>query len=418
VNWLPSHEAVAKLVKNFNLSYSLLLVDCETCNVIAWFRFCRASLCVQKFRFCRASLCVQKFLIMPRGPTCTQATIKSPSKRVLIEASRFKETMVQYCATYGYAITARLFGVSRCYARYWFKKATDPSFHPNSVGGKRRGVFLEEELPILREFLWSLIETGGDLVSLKLCALLASKAFNRHVTTEVLSRLFKSWRWSWRIPSRVQILKYTTENIRRYAAFAVWIQEQDWKTVKFADEAHVVSKDLRTKKVLEMVNQRTWVKDHTLQYKSLSVTLLTQYDNPTDPVVISLREESNTQWDFCEFVINCVLSNHLVTGDKLVVDNACVHSGSEMFPVMYDILAMKGISLIFLPTYSPELNPCEYCFNIMKAALRNYHTSKPLWLEVVQAVAKITMDHVNKEYKNALLFENVERRGSYQTKRT
>jgi len=145
---------------------------------------------------------------------------------------------------------------------------------------------------------------------------------------------------------------------------------------------------------------------------------MTQFQNATNPVVVSMREESNTQWDFLQFVLDCISGGYLVNGDVLVVDNACVHTGADMFNAMFSLLHDNGITLKFLPAYSPELNPCEYCFNIMKQALRGLHGNGPLWIEIIRAISKITASDITKEYYYALAWENIEKKCMHQINRT
>jgi transposase len=64
--------------------------------------------------------------------------------------------------------------------------------------------------------------------------------------------------------------------------------------------------------------------------------------------------ESNTQWDFLEFVFSACESKAY-----LICDNAVVHGGAESLDMLLEALEACGITLVFLPPYSPELNPCE-----------------------------------------------------------
>ena len=52
----------------------------------------------------------------------------------------------------------------------------------------------------------------------------------------------------------------------------------------------------------------------------------------------------------------------LQVGDIIVMDNLSAHhyEGGEILEVW---LEEMGIELIYLPTYSPDLNPIEFCFN-------------------------------------------------------
>lgn len=46
----------------------------------------------------------------------------------------------------------------------------------------------------------------------------------------------------------------------------------------------------------------------------------------------------------------------------LIMDNCPVHMGVETATVCFD----KGVILIYLPTYSPDLNPIEKSFDVVK----------------------------------------------------
>ena len=134
---------------------------------------------------------------------------------------------------------------------------------------------------------------------------------------------------------------------------------------------------------------------------------MTKFGDDQNPIIIDLRKEINMQWDFFQFVQNSIVSGHLVAGDTLVVNNACVHTGEDMFEPLTDMLQSQGISIAFLPAYSPELNPCELCFNLMKQALRHYHGTEPLWKEIIKPCTTITREKVDKEYRKCLLFSNI-----------
>ena len=63
----------------------------------------------------------------------------------------------------------------------------------------------------------------------------------------------------------------------------------------------------------------------------------------------------------------------LTTGDYLIVDNASVHGGMDSIDLLLDFLEEHGVSLVYLPAYSPELNPCENVFCMLKTHLRQQH---------------------------------------------
>eukprot|EP00808_Paulinella_micropora_P028593 g27719.t1 len=59
-----------------------------------------------------------------------------------------------------------------------------------------------------------------------------------------------------------------------------------------------------------------------------------------------------------------------VRGDKLIVDNARVHTARDVVEPLKVLLAGVGVELVFLPAYSPEFKPCELAFGMMKSFMR------------------------------------------------
>ena len=112
---------------------------------------------------------------------------------------------------------------------------------------------------------------------------------------------------------------------------------------------------------------------------------------------------ANRQYDFLLFVIDCIQQGWLVRGEVLVLDNATVHRGSDVLLPLFMILTYAGITMLYLPTYSPELNPCEYMFAICKKWLR-YHRrmNHPFWYEIVRGFSNITITHVQNSYNKSI----------------
>ena len=208
--------------------------------------------------------------------------------------------------------------------------------------------------------------------------------------------------WSWQVPTQFQIKKYEPDNMIRYLKYLKWVGQQPWDKLKFLNEAHVVSRELHKKKVLGLVGQRTWLQANTLQEASASVTILTALE-PSEPVVMLWRTESNTQWDFLNFVIYCLQIKALRRGDFLIVDNAAVHGGSASYPILDMVLTAFGVKLVFLPAYSPELNPCELVFNVVKCAIRNHQRfGVSVFVETIQAVSQITYRQMVMFYRHCI----------------
>ena len=76
------------------------------------------------------------------------------------------------------------------------------------------------------------------------------------------------------------------------------------------------------------------------------------------------------------YYIEKILAPTLLPGDVVVLDNLGSHKGKAARA----IVRAKGAHLIFLPPYSPDLNPIEQVFAKLKHLVRNVGrvTSKPL----------------------------------------
>jgi transposase len=84
-------------------------------------------------------------------------------------------------------------------------------------------------------------------------------------------------------------------------------------------------------------------------------------------------------------------------GDVVVMDNLSSHKG----PVIRKIIRAAGAKLIFLPPYSPDLNPIEQVFAKLKTLLRkaNARTIEA----VTEAIAKLLDDYTVEECANYLV---------------
>ncbi|XP_070577463.1 uncharacterized protein [Ptychodera flava] len=72
-------------------------------------------------------------------------------------------------------------------------------------------------------------------------------------------------------------------------------------------------------------------------------------------------------------------------GDTVVVDNAPIHHhepGDHVRNLLDDI----GVEIVFLPTYSPDFNPVENCFNKMKSLLKKDYYRELLHDNIAVAV--------------------------------
>lgn len=93
------------------------------------------------------------------------------------------------------------------------------------------------------------------------------------------------------------------------------------------------------------------------------------------------------------------LAPSLQPGDVVILDNLNVHKS----PRAAKALAERGAWVLFLPRYSPDLNPIEQAFAKLKAHLRKAaaRTYDQLWRAVGQICDFFTQDECRKFFKAA-----------------
>jgi len=61
-----------------------------------------------------------------------------------------------------------------------------------------------------------------------------------------------------------------------------------------------------------------------------------------------------------------VLLPELPKGTTIIMDNAAFHKSTKT----RELIENTGCKLLFLPTYSPDLNPIEHCWHTLKSKLK------------------------------------------------
>lgn len=99
-----------------------------------------------------------------------------------------------------------------------------------------------------------------------------------------------------------------------------------------------------------------------------------------------------------EAFVEQVLLPCLSPGDLVVMDNLSSHKGAK---VRQQIEA-AGALLVYLPPYSPDLNPIEPAFSKLKQAMRSaaHRTMESLWLDMQRLLELITPGDANGYYRH------------------
>lgn len=111
----------------------------------------------------------------------------------------------------------------------------------------------------------------------------------------------------------------------------------------------------------------------------------------------SVRQDGGTACMTVEGAVNAevfrsyireILLPTLRKGDILVMDNLSAHKDREAL----DLLKEAGVTVRFLPAYSPDYNPIELMWSKVKALLRKAEarTNEALLLAIGDALSRVT----------------------------
>ena len=100
--------------------------------------------------------------------------------------------------------------------------------------------------------------------------------------------------------------------------------------------------------------------------------------------------EGATDSDVFEAFVEQVLTRKLRPGDIVVLDNLGAHKPGRV----RELVEARGARLLYLPPYSPDLNPIELCWAKLKAALKTFsaRTEETLQVAIRRAMDLICAD--------------------------
>jgi transposase len=103
----------------------------------------------------------------------------------------------------------------------------------------------------------------------------------------------------------------------------------------------------------------------------------------------SLAVEGATTARVFETYVERVLAPTLREGQVVVMDNLSAHKGESI----RELIEARGCELLYLPSYSPDLNPIEEAFSKIKGHLRKAEArSREALLEAIGAALSVITD--------------------------
>lgn len=107
-----------------------------------------------------------------------------------------------------------------------------------------------------------------------------------------------------------------------------------------------------------------------------------------DGTTACMTVDGATDADVFEAFARSVLVPTLKAGDIVVMDNLSAHK----VPRTVRLIEQVGARVLFLPAYSPDLNPIEKMWSKVKEFLRaaKARTEEALWTAIAAALASVT----------------------------
>ena len=118
-----------------------------------------------------------------------------------------------------------------------------------------------------------------------------------------------------------------------------------------------------------------------------------------DGIVAPLIFDRPMNGEIFQFYVIKLLAPVLRPGDTVIMDNL----GSHKSQVVKDAITARGAHLLFLPPYSPDLNPIEQFFSKLKTHLRTAgeRTVDGLWDRVGDILNQVTASECENYLRHA-----------------
>jgi transposase len=159
----------------------------------------------------------------------------------------------------------------------------------------------------------------------------------------------------------------------------------DAKRLVFVDETGTSTKMVRThgrcRRGLRLIGKAPWG-----HWKTTTFTAGLRCDGLVAPWVLDGPMNGETFLVYVE----TVLAPHLSEGDIVVIDNLSAHKVEGVRAA----ISARGALLLYLPPYSPDLNPIELAFAKLKTLLRKAaaRTRDSLWDAIGSVLTAFTSE--------------------------
>lgn len=181
--------------------------------------------------------------------------------------------------------------------------------------------------------------------------------------------------------------KYSPQNASRYAEACLLLSMIPPNKIKFADE-----KTIKGDETYDSKSRRDPIDgtkepakaDSSDVRQSINVIAIMSANKRHLPLYYSAGEFNGTSYSFKALLIRAIVDGFFEPWDFLVIDNCQIHSGSDCSDIvefMWNAIGPDGrplrVFVLFLPTYSPELNSIELVFRTIPQRMKALRRRKP-----------------------------------------
>jgi hypothetical protein len=214
------------------------------------------------------------------------------------------------------------------------------------------------------------------------------------ISTSIRKRLTNG-EWTRKVMMRPAAERFTDYNRRYTLAFLNVIQTRDPFRLKFMDEAgFTMPTDANRKRGHSPVGQRCIEVQKYAKSPNLTLNLLVGIRGVLHFNFV--QGASNTQ-EFLQFFDDAGQSMFedgypvLQPGDTVIVDNATIHrfQAGRLLGLYFQNI---GVELLYLPTYSPDMNAAEYVFNHIRTLMQQELYSTMAIANIRLALSRILGD--------------------------
>lgn len=142
-------------------------------------------------------------------------------------------------------------------------------------------------------------------------------------------------------------------------------ETKKWSII-YIDESWIDHHEIKSKS-WSSIGKPTPSEQYGYKYKRTTLLAWVRWNT----VIAPFRFEGSTNTEIFNIWIRECLLSELQEWDVIVLDNASFHKSQKT----KELIEQKGARLLYLPPYSPDLNPIENYWALLKTYVRKYNTS-------------------------------------------